>query len=205
MSFALTAFTKTRPFLYHTTLSDNFEAIRRDRLLVSARDSLLSAGRGHLVRQRREYILPLPGVALMDQGPLREANLRLAGGWTFEDLLEALNSRVFFWPGDTNGPVKPGLKHFARYHDGRTGLVVLRTRATAVFSANAAPEFCRYNSGAPRWSTRTAPPRGPDLFLPSNRFPGPPSSVKEVAFVGSVRVPDDSEWSAQPTGPWRPL
>lgn len=43
-------------------------------------------------------------ILLRDQLALRRGQVGLTDGWTWNDLLTAINSRVFFWPGTAIGP-----------------------------------------------------------------------------------------------------
>ncbi|HSK83053.1 MAG TPA: hypothetical protein VK902_06550 [Rubrobacter sp.] len=100
MPFTLDAFSRTRPFLYHLAYRDNLKRIRSKRLLESAASFLTAAKRQGDVRIQRPEKLDVTvegaRVLLRDQAPLHEANIEFRCGWTFERLLEDLNSRVFF-------------------------------------------------------------------------------------------------------------
>jgi hypothetical protein len=128
--------------------------------------------------------------------------MALAGGWNFEDLVEALNERVFFWPGTEHGPIDYGLRHFARYESECP--LTIRVRTDDLFEANprSIPEFCDRNSGSPRYSGGRASPRGPDTFVMASRFTGAPSRVVELTFTGSVRLPEVWQVGTRPDGPW---
>lgn len=144
-------------------------------------------------------------VQLRDQAPLHAANVAFADGWQLEDLVEALNRRVFFWPGTSRGPNDYGVRHFARYQS--EGPVILRTSTAALLRQNqeSTPLFCRFNSGSPRYSGGRASPRGADIFVVADRFCGGLSDVVELTFPNEVRLPIDTEWSCSPSGPWRSL
>ena len=43
--------------------------------------------------------------------------MRVPNGFVFEDLVEILNGRVFFWPGAVGGPISYGVRHFERYQN----------------------------------------------------------------------------------------
>jgi hypothetical protein len=85
----------------------------------------------------------------------------LIGGWSWSDLLAALNSRVFFWPGDQSGPNDYGRRLFSAYDPSRQ--TVLRVSFCDLMEANpgAIPYFCRFNSGGPRTVGGRKSPRGP--------------------------------------------
>jgi hypothetical protein len=115
--------------------------------------------------------------------------------------LDALNERVFFWPGDFAGPINYGQRHRARY----TEDVLLRMSFCDLIERNPlnAPYFCRFNSGAPRTVAGRKSPRGPDTFAKVCNWERPVSEVVEVSFVGSVELPDNVEVEQQ--GNWHPL
>lgn len=144
-------------------------------------------------------------IRIRDQTPLHKGNLSLPPSWSYEDLVELLNDRVFFWPGDADGPIDYGERHFAKYAGEFP--VVLRVPTADVLAANpgAPPEFSRYNSGSPRWSGGRPSPRGPDTFLGVGEFGMPPSRVVEVAFASRVRLPDRTEIADGASGPWQPF
>jgi hypothetical protein len=51
-------------------------------------------------------------ISFRDQRKLQQGHVELTGGWSWSDLVEALNSRVFFWPGDHDGPNDCGRRLF---------------------------------------------------------------------------------------------
>jgi hypothetical protein len=141
-------------------------------------------------------------VYIRDQKPLHKGNVDLRGGWTFECLVKELNSRVFFWPGDDDGPIPYGTRHFDTYVDSRP--VILRVPTAAAFSNNPSisPQFCRFNSGSPRCTGGHGSPRGPDTFLTSDQFGSTSGDVKEVTFLCQFKIPHSAEWADTLTGPW---
>lgn len=140
---------------------------------------------------------------LRDQKLLRSGNIELTGGFTFEDFVEALNARVFFWSGKDDGPIPSGKRHFARYKS--ESPVMLRCRFQTLLSANSTTEplFCPYNSGAPRTVNGKKSPRGPNTFSKACDFPRIPSKVVEVTFVKKLFLPQDTELGHGPAGPWQ--
>ncbi len=218
MPFALDRYAHSRPVLYHLTARENLDHIRSRRRLESSALLLAAAGRGGGVRtKRREMMAVAIGghrVLLRDQAPLHEGNIGFAPGWTFEDVLADLNRRVFFWPGRAYGPISYWLRYIQRYLDQRP--VVLRASFDTLVRDNRGrgPLFCPYNSGSPRYSGGRPSSRGPDLFLPAERFPGPPGRVVEVTFLDYVVLPADTEYrtlsdsddvTAHLAGPWQRL
>src|SRR5262249_16909804 len=144
-------------------------------------------------------------VLVRDQAPLYSGNADLGGAWSFEDLIEHLNRRVFFWAGTEDGPIDYGRRHFQRY--AHEGPVILRLRFGSLQASNPdrPPLFCPYNSGAPRTSYGRKSPRGPDTFLAAEYFPGTAARVAEVTFRDHVRLPRDVQMSSHVDGPWAPL
>ena len=138
MSFSLEKFINARPFLYHLTASQNLAHIRQTRLLRPAAVLMKQAGRTELLRQRRPTHEPIQigkwKIVLRDQSPLHRGNLKLLEGTDFEDFIESLNSRVFFWPGRVSGPTDYGVRHFERYQNEHPA--ILRVRFQSLIEAN---------------------------------------------------------------------
>src|SRR5688572_30201113 len=88
-------------------------------LLKAASVLMEEAGRCDLLRTVRRGFKPLTirgrKLELQDQDPLHEGKMLLEGGWTFPDVVEAINRRVFFWPGLASGPIPMGRNHYQRY------------------------------------------------------------------------------------------
>jgi hypothetical protein len=144
-------------------------------------------------------------ITICDQGPLYSRNIALSPGFTFPALIELLNGYVFFWPGLDAGPIKSGRNHFERYRDDHPSVIRVPTASLFALGPSPTPLFSRYNTGAPRFSRGQASPRGPDVFLSHERFPGVASDVIEVGFRGSIRLPTTAEVSNEPFAAWRPL
>jgi hypothetical protein len=119
--------------------------------------------------------------------------LVLTGGWSRRDLVAALNSRVFFWPGSQTGPNKYGRHLFGAYDPSKQ--TVLRVSFCDLIEANrrAPPYFCLFNSGAPRTVAGRKSPRGPDTFLTADAWPASPSKVAEISFLDSVSLPEATQ------------
>jgi hypothetical protein len=167
------------------------------------------AGRIDLLRSPRRGPEPLTVgrrvIYLRDQITLHRGNARLTKECRFEDFVEYLNRRIFFWPGWNSGPISYGLRHFAHYRD--EDPIILRVAFESLLRANpsAIPLFCRYNSGSPRCSYGKKSPRGPNTFVEAGRFAEAPSKVVEVTFDTKIVLPGDTEFAARPTGPWDDL
>jgi len=190
MVLDIQAFTKLRPYLFHATARSNLACIRDERALLSP--SLLS---GDTATQRDKPLMVWRGpfrITLRDQLPLQRGHVQLCGGWTRSDLIEALNARVFFWPGNADEPIAHGTRLMSAY--ATQDEAVLRIPFRTLLAANPAkpPEFCAYNSGAPRTTAGRKSPRGPAIFTTAARWAFPLSRVVEVAFVRGVALPPDT-------------
>ena len=198
MAFLLSEFSRLRPFTYHVTSRENCAALRTSRQLSTTVSILRRAQRLDLLRRRRaEYVQLTTAdgiVVLKDQKPLIEANTALAEGWEFGDYVAFLNSFTFFWPGTDAAPIGPGRRLLEHYK--ADGPLVLRFRTVDLFEANAGltPEFCAFNSGAPRYNAGKPAPRGPDLFFSASAFPRRASEVVELAFRSDVVLPASTEF-----------
>jgi len=209
MALDLNRFANVRPYLYHLTSRRNIVHIKRDMFLKSANTLIAESGETGLFRTvRRGHKALAIGdrqVELRDQDPLRAGNIFFSNGWALADLVSHLNDRVFFWPGWDYGPIDSGKNHYARY--ARENPVILRVSTRKLLAANPGAEalFCHYNSGAPRCicKTRKGSPRGPDTFLPACSFEFGLSGVREVTFKSQVSLPDSTEASPSPFGPWK--
>jgi hypothetical protein len=209
MAFTLDAVARLRPFLYHLTDWQNVPRIRRMRMLESATALATAAGRADVIAARRrghvQLALEEEAVLLRDQAPLHVGNMRLDDGWTFEGFVRHLNDRVFFWPGTAAGPIDYGVRHYERYAAEHPALLRVPFRALLAANPTAEPQFCRYNSGSPRWSRGVAAPRGSATFVTAAVAQFSAAQVVEVTVPGSIVLPVDTMIGGQPTGPWEPL
>lgn len=213
MPFDLADYAQLRPFLYHLTARENLPGIRTDRRLDSAATLLQAANLEADVRLRREgpkhINIGKRKVVLRDQRPLHRGPIVFPLGYVFEDFVELLNRRVFFWAGQEHGPAGPaktyGGNHFETYSSERP--VILRINFMSLMSANEGqqPLFCQYNSGAPRCSRGHHAPRGPNTFLHPAMFPKSAAGVAEVTFADHVGLPDDTMVASQFGTQWKPL
>jgi hypothetical protein len=167
------------------------------------------AGRPDLLRCKRPQseivIIQNSAVSMRDQKPLHRGNISFDRGWNFEDVIQMLNERVFFWPGTEGGPISYGLRHFERYAGEKP--VILRILSQDMFDKNEdqEPQFCPYNSGSPRCSNGLGSPRGPKTFVTCEVAEFTASKVVEVTYVLKALLPRKVEISDCPQGPWRPL
>ena len=128
-------------------------------------------------------------IVLKDQRPLIAANMELTPEWSLGEFVEYLNSFTYFWPGNDRSPIGPGQRLLDHYET--DGPLVLRVATEDLLRANTpmAPEFCPFNSGAPRYHSGKRAVRGPHLFKAAAEFPRRASEVIEIAFRGDVLLP----------------
>jgi hypothetical protein len=202
MAFTISEYAELRPYLYHVTARENLPRLRRTRRLDPAAELIRAAGRLELLRTRRSepVAIVVDGelVVLKDQRPLVEANVSPAGGWEFGDLVAFLNGHVFFWPGDAIGPVLSGCRLLAHYEPDLPA--VLRVPMLDLIGSNPElpPLFSPYNTGAPRMQRGRPVSRGPDVFRPAHEARRRRFEVVEVAFRGTVQLPDSVQVAARP-------
>lgn len=154
------------------------------------------------IRSRHE-VVQIDGIPyyIRDQNPISPVALSkcLTNGWNCGDYVEYLNQRVFTWP-----TVNRLERHYNRYESENP--CIFRFSTGVLLELNQHAEFSRLNSGATRanpYLGGLAPERGPETFLPARHYPRFPSTVAEVTFVDSCRLPDDFRVSYSPDGPWK--
>lgn len=211
MAVNLNNLIETTPYLLHLTYEPPLVRIRRMNRLESAARLMELGGQLHLLRQRRDKMLSFrigdDEITLTDQRPLNEKNIKFLDGWVLEDLVEAVNRRVFFWRGNDNGLLKDDQGQFGRYKREGKKLVFLRTPFVDAVEHNAdcGPEFCMHNSGGARQHPKTGKsPRGPSTFVSAENASFTIKDVREVAFTDRFVLPNSTEicfggWS----GPWQ--
>ena len=210
MGFTIQDLHELRPFAYHNSCQENFDAILRHGKLRSTRTILEGTGHDNLLSNRRStsVTLVLNGetIVIRDNQPLRPASVQLLAGWSLSDLIMELNSRVFLWPGTEEGPIARGRSHFERYaRDGN--VFTIRTPTRSLIAANHERELwvTRCNSGSARHHSGKPVPRGPSTFQLLSEATFRPSQVIEMTYVGEAELPSDAQWSKSLAGPWRPL
>jgi hypothetical protein len=145
----LQEFAAKKPFLFHVTPGANLDAIKKARFLLSAKQLIILA-MGEYVRGKPRSLPKTltmrdgSKVVLRDQEPLlRPGQLGLEPGFTLEDLVEMLDSHVFFWTKEGEG-----LATSKKYENEKRAL--LRVPTDALFRSNfGEPLFSRVNSGGP--------------------------------------------------------
>lgn len=209
MALSLDKFADLRPFLFHLTAFDNLQRVQRTGALESAAALISRSDRPDLIRERRRFgervTVDGSAVHVRDQAPLHAGNVSLPPGWIFNDLVEMLNHQVFFWPGSESGPIDYGLRHFETYAGEAPAILRIPFRSMVDSNPGNPPRFCRFNSGAPRWSRGRAAPRGPDTFQEAVACDISPGAVVEVTFQDLATLPLDTHFARSLTGPWQPL
>jgi hypothetical protein len=209
MPFQLTNFASARPWLFHLTSRENLNRIRASRILQSSTRLRSLATNPPPLNGKRKNHLPLDvdgeAIFLRDQAPLHQGNMRLLDGWTFQDVIDDLNNRIFFWPGRATGPISYGIRHFERYEHERP--IIIRISSADLFAVNSRrpPEFCRFNSGSPRCSGGVGSPRGAGTFVTAAVAEFTAGKVVEVTFRREISLPRQVEIGNFPLGPWRAL
>jgi hypothetical protein len=208
MPFSEARFVEIRPYLYHSTCGTNLEAIRHARQLLSATSLMAKAQQPVAETARRpkpELLHSGHEIWLQTQRQLHKGNIALDDGFTFENLLSLLNSKIFFWPGTSSGPIPCGLRHL-KGNDWPSAAVLLRVRTQKMLeSANSPVEFCAYNSGSPRRVDGRKSPRGPHTFAPARSFERNAGKVVEVVFSQRADLPRTTEVWSKTRGDWTPL
>lgn len=198
-------FLKLRPYLYHLTHQNNVPIILESGRLESTvrlTERVQLADRDNFCRQRRGENVTIQNdtlsVVIRDQAQIIEDVLRrsLEPNCTYEQFIELLNSKVFFWP--TQHDV---IKHYGTYQAERPR--VLRFNTSEVLALNQAPKFCKLNSGAPRCHPAYRPnaaPRGLNTFQLAANYGYAPSTVREVTFEHVVLLPETYWIAENPAG-----
>jgi hypothetical protein len=202
-------FIKKREFVYHLTDNRNIDIIKLDGILLSTKTI---ANRTNLNAQEIKQFLGTRRAIhctkeiddkiyhIRDQKPISTKNLQkcLTNGWTVEDFLNLLNSRVFFWP-----TIKRLNSHYSRYEGENP--VIIKVSSSSLFSLNNHAEFSRLNTGATRsnsYLNGSPPVRGEGTFLPSHQYENTIGSIAEVTFPDSCQLPNNFFIGLSPNGPW---
>ena len=197
VAFSLDQYAALRPTLWHLTHRDNLPLIRSSRRLLPAAD-LVPEDVG-AVRQVRRMMAGQP--VLREQDLLHEGCVEFSDGWAMTDFLSDLASRVFFWSGWRDRPVRPGRHATERYS--KTDLVIRVPFRDLVRGHT--PDFSRCNSGATRMQGGRRVQRGPGTFRQAAVCDFGVADVVEVTFRGPVAVPPTAEVAVSMSGPWEPF
>src|ERR1044072_5841357 len=209
MAFSLDQFAALRPVLFPLPAFGSRERVRRTGGLESAAELIARSGRPGLLRERRRsgerVTVDGAEVHVRDQAPLHAGNVAFPPDWAFDDLVKMLNEQVFFWPASEDGPIPYGRRHFETYADENPAILRVPFRSMVDANPGNPPRFCRFNSGAPRWTRGRAAPRGPDTFQEAGACDVTPGGVVEVTFRGRVALPPDTRVARSFAGSWQPL
>ncbi|MBX9899879.1 MAG: hypothetical protein K2Y28_03760 [Burkholderiaceae bacterium] len=210
MPITSTAFVASRNYVYHVCGAVNFKAIQTTRTLQSAERILSISGHDHLLQGKRDRTVEVRTddgtVQVRDHKPLIQANMELIDGYSFDDFLRELNSRVFLWAGTEAGPCKSGKNHIAKYaSEGAVFILRVPTRSLLEINGfeNLDITFC--NSGSARQIQGKKVKRGRSTFMKLATSNRPPGEVVEVTFEGSALLPIETEYAKELSGPWLPL
>jgi hypothetical protein len=204
MPLAIKNFVDIREFLFHSTSLSNFDEIRRNYSLQSARKLIGNAQSNISLCSRRLQRTVCGDVTLQSQRTLIEKNVTWEAGCSLDNFVELLNGYVFFWPGTMRGPVNNGRYHFTS-KDGPGDAVILRVPSRHVLNEATRARFSRYNSGSPRWAHGKASPRGSNTFCSPNTFAGTASEVVEVVIEECVSLPPSTQYARTLDGDWASL
>jgi len=161
----------------------------------------------HLLRGRRSESVRVfvegRDVEIRDHRPLVPGSLSLPVGYTIDDFVDELNSRVFLWAGTAAKPQPSGVNHIGRYA-AEGEVYVLRVPTPALMSANpeAALEVTFCNSGAARHHQGEPAKRSRDTFIPLAKASRKAADVVELTFRDSILLPTGTEYADSLEGPW---
>ena len=156
IGFTTDEYASARPTLWHLTHQQNISFIQSKRCLLPA--AIVAPGCAGSIRRGRDIRPGHP--VLRDQDLLHAGCVELTGGWCMEDFIHDLASRVFFWSGWSDRPVKSGRNALKHYVD--TDAIIRVPFAD--IAANHQPYFSRCNSGATRMQYGKCVRRGPSTF-----------------------------------------
>ena len=199
-----------RPLVYHVTAPENLASLRRHRILKSAASLLVEGGRSDLLRARRRGPMRLPigddPVVVRGHDPLAPGALELTDGSTLADYIAYLNSLVYLWPGSERGP-QGGASKLAKARKAAPVLVLrCSVRAPRAYNPGLQFLYADYNAGAARdHPTLGKAKRWVSFHRPASEFDAEPGDIKELAVVGSVALPRETECAPSTSGPWAPL
>lgn len=199
-------FIKKVPYIYHLTDSRNLDYILSERRLSSAVNIINSSTlveKEVLATTRREGHVNLnvngTEIWIRDQRPLNRAlDKCLTPGWTREQYIYLLNSRVFLWPN-----LKRLQTHYSRYQNENP--VILKFEINLALETNPSPELCHLNSGATRplgILGGVAPIRGENTFVSIEEYDKGFQKLAEVTFPNSFILPNQFWIGNSPNGNW---
>jgi hypothetical protein len=207
MTLTIDALCELRPFVFHACSAINFKSIRSTSTLQSAHSLLSGTKYEYLLNGRRHETSRVEAdghvFEVRDHRPLALGSLELPTGYPLQSFISELNSRVFLWPGRSNGPVASGRNHIERYAN-EGSVVVLRMPLAKVVEANLDRQvevtFC--NSGAARHHSGKPARRSAATFVPLPNSDRRAAEVVEITFKNSIKLPDNTEFSKHNSGVW---
>jgi hypothetical protein len=162
-----------------------------ERVGLQDRETFLSTRRAVNTLVGNEYY----SFVLRDQAQIKENALRRSlVDCTYEQFINLLNSRVFFWP-----TLKDVAAHYGTYET--EGPRILRFNTAEIFALNNPPMFCKFNSGATRphqYYNGNPAPRGLNTFVNVENLDCVPSKVREVTFGQFCLLPESLAISESP-------
>ena len=208
MPFTMEELNTIRPYVYHVSGAINFHSIQTSRQLKSARDLLINTRHKKLLLGRRSTSarIEIDGqtIEIRDHRPLIVASLSLPTGYSVDQFIAELNSRVFFWAGNAGGPIRSGQNHITRYSV-ESEVFIIRTKLDFLLRANPnnpiEVTFC--NSGSARHNKGRPAYRSPNTFMPLNRATRKAADVVEVTFAGQANLPMETEYAKTLSGSWQ--
>lgn len=210
MAIPVSKLIASRSFAFHICAEINFAAIQATRTLISAENLLQETEHSHYLRGLRPETVAVSVkgrlIQLRDHKPLIPSNLELLDGFTLNDFINELNSRVFLWAGTENGPCKSGKRYIAKYQS-EENTFILRVPTSELLDANTEKElevtFC--NSGAARYHTGQRAKRGRSTFVALTAAMRRPNEVVELTFKHSAVLPRQTQYARALSGPWLPI
>jgi len=172
---------------------------------------MLSGSRhDHLLHGKRDQTLTVQTdcgtIQVRDHKPLIEANMELIDGYSLDDFVQELNSRVFLWAGTEAGPCKSGRNHINKYL-AEGSVFILRTPMPQLLASNGITNmeitFC--NSGSARQNLGNKVVRGRSTFMNLAAASRQPGETVEITFKGTAQLPQETEYAKELSGPWLPL
>lgn len=202
-------FANRNPFLYHLTDPSNAKNIINNAMLFStqyiAENSFSNAKEAtaflHSKRDRHvELKIGQQKFMIRDQQPvsMKVLDRSLTKKMNAGQFLALLNKRVFWWPN-----LNRLRRHYVRYQGENP--IILRVDTIEMLSLNENVELCHLNSGATRCHPAyggNAPTRGIESFADPKVYERPISSIAEVTFVESCKLPIRYWTANNPEGKW---
>jgi hypothetical protein len=194
---------------YHVTAAINLQFIRRFGTLLPAATLFRLTDRGDLLNCRRiqDVRLRLQGLEVLvrNQIPLDPGSIDVGLKETFEGYVASLNERVFFWPGTTLGPTQDGMRMFQQTSQVNSAMIRVPSRSLFDSNEGSPIHLSTCNTGASWIVNGKKSQRGPNVFQNAGSFVEPAGRIEEISIIGSVSLPDDSEYCASFGERWRSL